>query len=193
MVFFRLMVKDPSSTIDQVSFNQIRVYTTADSSVEDMLYKVANPGDLPAQATVFKTDAQFNITQEFRVPFLEPSAEGDLFFNFRLLRNHLTVVQTLSTVSSDAMTQQLTVEAIIDILYHGNQKRTFVATTNIPAMTHTQISFYDMGEAEEELEPHTNEASAVDAQNVSLFAASPASTIAASCVAVVAAAAVILA
>jgi len=193
MVYFKLMVKDPSSTIDQITFNQIRVYTTADSGVEDMLYKVVNPGDWPSQAATFKVDTQFNITQEFREPFLVPNAEGDLHFNFRLLRNHLIVVEDLSTISSDAMTQQLTVEAIIDILYHGNQKRTFVATSNIPAMTHTQISFYDMGETEEELEPHTNDASALDAAQGSLFAASPASTVAASCVAVVAAAALILA
>jgi len=193
MVYFKLSVKNPSSTIDQITFNQIRVYTSADSTVEDPLYHVINPGDLPSAADVFNLDAQFNITQEYRdLSYLEPNAEGDLNFNFRLLRNHLNVVNTLSSVSADSMTQQLTVEVIIDILYHGNQKRTFVATSNVPAMTHTSISFYDMGENAEDLEPHTNDASAMDASHGSLFA-SPASTIAASCVAVVAAAAVILA
>jgi hypothetical protein len=193
MVYFKLSVVDPSSTIDQITFNTIRVYTTADSSIEDALYATLAPGDDVAQATTFNLDAQFNITQEFRSPFLRPGDEGDLNFNFRLLRKHLQVISALSTVSSDAMTQQITVEAVIDILYHGNQKRTFVATSNIPALTHTQISFYDMGEDEVDLEPHANDAATVDAAQGSLFSASPASAVVASCVAVVAAAAVILA
>jgi len=196
MVYFKLAVRDPSSTIDQITFRSI-IVRSSDAVVEDDLYETENAGDLPSEATVFRADADFNITQEFRTPFLVPNAEGDLMFNFRLLRNKLQVVSALSSNSADDMTKQLTIEAVIDLLYHGNQvvTRTFVATTNIPAMTHAQISFYDMGETEEELEPHANDANvAADAaDHASLFAASPASTVVASCVAVLAAAAVILA
>jgi hypothetical protein len=190
-VFFKLHVVDPSSTIDQITFRQIRAYATTEHDLS-IVYEVVNAGDLPSSATI-DNNVFFNLTQELREPFLLPNNVGELHFNFRLMRKMLEDLNDLSSVDTDSMTKQLTVEATIDILYHGNQKRSIVASTQVPAMAHTTLSFYDMGETEEELAPHANDAGYESPFESNLFGESSAASVAASCVAVVAAAAVILA
>jgi len=192
MVYFQLIVNDPTSTIDAITFNEI-LLNNAVLSVTDNLYEVTNPGDLPSVAAVL-TAAEVNVTQEIRqpAPFVAPGQNGVLTFQFRLLRNHLNVINSLSSVNPDDLTEQLTVQATIDIWYHGNQKRTVVAAGSLPSVTHSQISFYNVQETEEEIEnnnvPVVDEA---DQMETSLFASS-ASTVAASFAAVAVAVALLV-
>jgi hypothetical protein len=187
MVYFKLIVNDPSSTIDQITFESIELKAQDGNGapLKDILLDLSVP--------TFNVPSEFNITAEFTTPFLKSGVDGVLQFHFRLLRDVLSVINGLSSASSGDMTQQLTVEATINILYHGNQKRTMVASSNmLPAVAHSQISFYDMY-TEEELAPHNNDDTLeVDAELDSFFG-SPASTVVASVTAVAAAAALVLA
>lgn len=182
MVYFKLIVRDPSSTIDQITFSYIQMRSTdAGITDTDELFSQPTPGD-PLTTATMHADVGFNVTEEFRTPYLIPNSDGELRFNFRLLRNHLNLVSALSSINADSMTKNLLVEATIDILYHGNQnnkKREFAAQTIRPSITHTQIAFYDMEDEEEELTPHNNNDEFGDNNNAegeSLFDVSAAST-----------------
>jgi len=198
MVYFKLIVNDPVSTIDQITFKKVMV--TEDGGDNDILYfqpvsgaeiDVASLEASSLDSGEFNEDAQFNITSEFRQPFLNPKTDGVLLFQFRLLRDALNVVDSLSTNGGD-ITQSLTVEVTYDILYHGNQKRTVTATNLLPAVAHSRIAFYDTAMTEEnELMPHNNEDALDD--EFSAFFGSSASSVAVSAIAVVAAAALVLA
>lgn len=194
MVYFKLIVNDPTSTIDAITFNQIDL--SDDLLVHtDNLYKVVTPGDLPtALTTTVLSAAQVNVTSEIRQPtaFVAPGNDAVITFQFRLLRNHLQTIGALSTANPNDMTKQLTVSATIDLWYHGNQKRTIVASGSLPSVSHSQISFYNMPDVEEELENNVALEEADQAMELSLFA-SPASTVVASFAAVAVAVAVLLA
>jgi hypothetical protein len=183
-----LTLVDPSSSIDSITFADIHV---TGASASDSLYVQPTAGDPVATATTFLADAEFNITQEFRQPILLANNEGKLMFEFRLLRNKLTSISTLATTTASDMTQQLTVEATVDIAYHGNMKRSTIATT-LPAVAHHQLTFYDLEEVEELGEPHANDAVVEEDSFSNLFTA-PASAVVASVVAVAGAVALVLA
>jgi exosome complex RNA-binding protein Csl4 len=192
-VYAKVIVSDPQATIDTVTFNFVTV-KSADpaSSVHTDVYALPAHGSYAS----IKADGDavgFNVTQEFTTPYLAPGNTAELQFRFRLDRDDLDVIQHLSSADPSDMTQQVTIEAILDINYHGNQKRSISLTNSnsVPAVAHSMITFYDM-EVVEELEGHNNDQTAEDAYEFSLFASSS-SAVVASVAAVVAAAAFVVA
>jgi len=189
LVYAKVTLNDPSSTIDAVTFSSIAIAASDDAALEDVLYAVASSSYGPVAPN---EDYWFNKTMEIDT-MLEPSADGSLVFSFRLVRLSGGVLESLSSASSSDLTKQLTITAALDILYHGNdnsvgKKRAVVVTNTVPTITHSQISFYDT-ELVDDLEPHNNDEALNE--EFDLFGNS-ASTVAAS-FAVVAAAALILA
>jgi hypothetical protein len=159
MVYFTLAITDPLSTIDQVTFRSIDVRSSTVPTQHNLLYEVANAGDLPSAATTFYTQADFNVTQEVRGFSVSPGQTQSLAFNFRLNRKALNAISTLSTLTASDMTQQLTIEAVVDLMYHGNTKRsqqqTIRAMLGRPSRAmggldtfsaHAQLSLYDTGD-----------------------------------------------
>lgn len=190
MVFFKLTITDPVSSIDRITFAEVVVRSSSDVSINDELYEQTTPGDPVDTSSTFLTAAHFNITQEFRTPILYAKSKGELLFHFRLLRDVLNVVADLSSLTASDMTKQLTVEVTVDVAYHGNTKRSTVATT-LPTTAHSQLTFYDLGDNVEEMQPHANDAIVEDDIFSGYF--SPASTVVASVLAVAGAAALVLA
>lgn len=190
LIFFRVVVKDPVSTIDEITFNGITV-TKADLTSPDTLYQVQNPKDTFDNVNTVKlTSVGFNVTQEVRQPehdLVSPNTEAVLAFQFKLSRALQSLSALSSTVNDGA--QQLTVSVTIDLFYHGNQKRTIVARSALPSVSQTQISFFDIEGETESLVPADNNASPVDDEFDGLF--SSASSLVAS-VAVVAVSALLL-
>jgi hypothetical protein len=199
MIYFKLTVTDPISSIDQITFNKIVVKNTGGD--HDDLYVASAPGSLalPEVATTFDLDAQFNITDEMREGeadsiVLAPGADGVLTFHFRLLRDKLQVVQDLSTPND--MTEQLTIEATIDLLYHGNPiianptRRRSITTNQVPAVTQAHIAFYQTVAEEQELDDvvMTNEVEEVSM----FFSSAPVMMVATAVPAIVAAALLML-
>lgn len=162
IIYFRVIVKDPVSTIDEITFNEVNVFK-ADLSDSDLLYKVQNPKDTYDDVDTIKaTSVLFNITHEVRQPehaLVSPNTEGVLAFSFKLSRN-LQTLSTLSAATNDGA-QQLTVSVTIDLFYHGNQKRTITARSALPSVSQTQISFFDIEEGTESLIPNQNNVSPV--------------------------------
>jgi len=158
---------------------------STDVTSVDKLYNVTAAGVLPG---VPKPLIEFNITAEHRQPAepLSPGTNGELRFEFRLLRDKIAALYGLSSNTADDLTKQFTVEATIDIWYHGNSnpfKRSLVADGPLPSVSHTQISFYDMGDAETDLAENNNNAVDEEPLSLSLFASS-APTVAVSAAAV---------
>jgi hypothetical protein len=152
MVYFELIVNDPTSTIDQIFFSNIEIRDST-NTFTDSLY-TADP-DSGAQLTINpNADVMFNISQTID-EILRAGSDGGLIFQFRLSREHLNVISALSSTGSDS-TEQMMVEATITIKYHGNNnKRTVILTNNIPAVAHTTLSLYSMHD--EEYAPHAND------------------------------------
>jgi hypothetical protein len=160
MIFFKVIVKDPEATIDEITFNQVLLRNNVPPYHDDLLYKVETPKDLYTDTSTHKlTAVLFNITQEIRQPtdIISPGSEAVLQFSFKLSRS-LVALNTLSSADPEAQAQQLTVEVLIDLWYHGNQKKSIIATSAgaLPSTSHAQISFYDMGTDTDELNADEN-------------------------------------
>jgi hypothetical protein len=142
MIFFEVIVNDPVGTIDQVTFNTIQLNGPATKKRDppsDTLYYTATAGDIGSSFA----NVDFNITREKRSDdshVTPPGRDVILAFQFRLNREYLTTVYGLSPDNS----KLITVEVIIDIWYHGNQRRTVVLAGAQPATTHSSITFYDL-------------------------------------------------
>ena len=166
MVYFGLVVNNPASTIDMITFNQIVVYDVATQKQTTTLYKVSAPGVEPTDSTnTFDPNVLFNITSEVRGPNpVPPGTDAELDFEFKLLRSAIDALFSVSSVSSATMQKDLMVEVTIDIWYHGNdnsRRRTFIASTShsgpLPSVEHTQIAFYDVDNTDIEQQPAVNE------------------------------------
>jgi hypothetical protein len=180
MIFFKVIVKDPVATIDEITFNEVLVRSNVDINKQDTLYKVSHPKDLFTDPNTVKlTAVLFNITKEIRQPtdIISPGSEAVLLFSFKLYRS-LQALTTLSSADPEAQAQQLTVEVSLDLWYHGNQKKSIVATSAgaLPSTSHAQISFYDMGENTDELNAAENVITPIEEDQ--LFGSSAASVVA---------------
>jgi hypothetical protein len=157
MIYFRVVVSDPVATIDEITFNTVTV-TKPDMTGLDTLYQVQNPKDSYSDSTTIKmSSVGFNVTQEVRQPehgLVSPNSEAVLAFQFKLSRS-LQALQSLSSSVNDGA-QQLTVSVVIDLFYHGNQKRTIIARSALPSVSQTQISFFDIEGDVESLIPNKN-------------------------------------
>jgi len=154
LIYFRLIVKDPLSTIDSITFNSI-VVRNSELSNYDTLYHVLNPGDFSTTpTTTINTNAMVNVSEvRHPYPLLTPNSDGILTFQFQLLRSALNVVNTLAALPNEDA-QELTVEAMVDIWYHGNGPASFPTITKRSdvspssygshfSVSHVQIAFQD--------------------------------------------------
>jgi hypothetical protein len=148
MVYFNLIVNNPSASIDTITFNSIRV----GSATFTPLYWVDTPGTTDPTYIHTSPTSQINTTTEIRDSLVRAGQDALLQFNFRLLRNVIGSLVDLSTITAGDMQRDLTVEVVIDIWYHGNEhsvKRTLRTNAPLPAVAHAQIAYYlsDLGDA----------------------------------------------
>jgi len=148
MVYFALTVTNPAATIDRITFNSIKVDSVS-LSAPNVLYEVTTPGDV---ATFYLHTAKLNVTREIRETMVSPGETGLLTFEFRLLRDVLDSISdsVLNSASAANLQKDVVVQVIIDIWYHGNDnsmKRSisFVPGAPLPAVSHAQIAYYDVG------------------------------------------------
>jgi len=118
MAYFVFEITSPQASIDSITFHQINVRAGSGAGATvDSIFQVAEPR---GNASIIPT-IDFVILREVH-EILPPGEHGRLAFGFRLLRQFLTSV--LLALTPDGETDTLTVEVTVDILYHGNQRRT---------------------------------------------------------------------
>jgi len=119
MMYLTFDVTNPVATIDEITFNQVNILAGAGASaVTDAVYWVAEPRGAGAYAA----NIDFTLISEVQQP-ISPNTPGRLALGFRLLRQSLKTVSTFIGVGSGD-SSPLVVQVTVDILYHGNQRRT---------------------------------------------------------------------
>jgi len=115
MIYFRVDIENPQATIDEVTFNAITI-NSQDISPDDLYFV----DEIRGNASWIQ-NIDFEVIEQITRP-LSTNERGHLSFGFRLLRQSLNTVYTLLSANAGA-SGSLTVTVTIDILYHGNQRR----------------------------------------------------------------------
>jgi len=154
MVYFQLIVNDPLSTIDAITFNEVSV-SDPTMGHSNSLFLVQNVGDAISESiSAVGSQVSFNVTQDLRAHpdvIVTPGVDAVLMFQFRLQRDILTAISALSSMTPSDETSQITVSATVDIKYHGNwKKRSFASSASIPSTSHTMLSLYNWENYEEQ-------------------------------------------
>jgi len=130
MIYFQFDITNPDTTIDEITFNQIKIQAGIWAShVRDVVYSVAEPRG----AGTYTHDIDFALINEVKQP-VSPGQTATLQFGFRLLRSKLDVVREYVTLGSDGP-KSISAKVTVDLLYHGNQKRTVDLSHDITTTT----------------------------------------------------------
>eukprot|EP01112_Ceratiomyxa_fruticulosa_P008105 TRINITY_DN20_c0_g1_i10.p1 TRINITY_DN20_c0_g1~~TRINITY_DN20_c0_g1_i10.p1 ORF type:complete len:703 (+),score=130.67 TRINITY_DN20_c0_g1_i10:257-2365(+) len=118
--YFRLSIVNPLASIDSISFNQIAL-TGANGA--DVIFS-KDSSVTPADGVSFTKNEVSSIVRA--------GTPAALTFSFQLLRDKLVnTIGFIDILDPNGLQQPFTVETVIDIYYHGNQKRSVTATASL--------------------------------------------------------------
>jgi hypothetical protein len=128
MIYWQVTVVDPLATLDRVTFANIMIYVTSgDGTLQtDVLFD---------NEALTSTGTSALLTIKESLTPVAPGQAAALTFQYKLLRSVLE--QTVAQLTSDNNVVEVTTSVTVNLLYHGNQKRTFTekSTTATQART----------------------------------------------------------
>eukprot|EP01112_Ceratiomyxa_fruticulosa_P012959 TRINITY_DN3615_c0_g4_i2.p1 TRINITY_DN3615_c0_g4~~TRINITY_DN3615_c0_g4_i2.p1 ORF type:complete len:1722 (-),score=439.31 TRINITY_DN3615_c0_g4_i2:330-5495(-) len=142
MVYLTATIVDAVGTIDSVTLNDLRIVDSLHSS-QDVLYSLYGSANVNAAA------AKFSVAEV--TTSVSPNNPAVVYMNFQLGRS--VFPNTVGLLgSSNIFSQSLSIQVTVDILYHGNQKRTVQMNMESSKATPTSSILINVVQSERDME-----------------------------------------